>query len=182
MPFSIASNYIATSAQLGFGVAEKLAETVVSGAAVDYVEFTGLLGNTDRVYWLHLQIINNYAGACSYNITYNAESTITNYYEQQITATSTTVSGARVNAPQVLAVSAQNDCGYAEFVIVRDGGGYFRAQQSGQYGSAAGVVALFRTIAGVNTTAEIIKLRIDATQAGGIGIGSVITLLRGRSK
>lgn len=70
---------------------------VVSGAAATNLSISGLDLDADQRYFILVTLKNATASGANINFFYNADTTATNYDEQRIAASSTTLSGFRAN-------------------------------------------------------------------------------------
>ena len=149
------------------------------GSAVDYVDFTGLDGNTDKFYELFLTITNPEAAA-SFFLFVNGDTTVTNYYEQYLDANGTTVVAGRSNDPTV-AYAAIGERTMARVTITRDPDGYFKYLCLMSYKTGSAVILQSRAGSKTGTVANITSLRVASSVAGAIGVGSNLLLCKPRT-
>lgn len=163
----------------GVGDWQVIAEVNVAETC-DYVEFTGLDLNTDKVYILFVNIHNVYAGNPTIYLFREADYTATNYYTQYIYADGAALSAGRVNVPSLLYIPQGEALAGVAF-IYRDTDGYMQAQAFGMRGRAATVRQENKYISSSNTTPNITSLRAQGDVAAAIGAGSYLLLCRPRS-
>jgi hypothetical protein len=104
----IADNSV-TGAKLGTGTLKFIAEGVVAGAAVTTISFTGLNLDTDKMYFIVLNIKNAGAGNRVLSMYMNADTTATNYYVQWLDANGAGVASGRANDARIMDVIASTD-------------------------------------------------------------------------
>jgi len=158
---------------------EKISE-VIPGSAVDYVDFTGLDINTDKVYILLVNIKNGTAGWINVRLHREGDYTDTNYYTQYLTADGGVISAGRLNEARLLGMPV-SDALTAVAFIMRDPDGYMQVNILNLRERASSVVMENRCISSNNTTTNITSLRVSSSATGGIGANSVLMLCRPRS-
>jgi len=149
-------------------------ERILDANATD-IDFDGLAINTDRFYHLLCSIHNPQASYSDYRLFANTDYTLTNYYNQYIYASGTTVSANRQNAPTVgwADTITQN---LISLIITKDPQNHLRALSSINRAAPASVAITSRALASLTTFANITKLRISASLANAIGAGSIFHL------
>ena len=146
----------------------------------DYVEWTGLDINRDGAYIILADIKNPTESGASCHIYINGNMTDTNYYNQYIEANGTSIIGGRGNNPGGPYVPAGSEC-FAVIWVMRDPTGHARTLRLMSWNTPDAVRLTVGTDVTVFTVSNITSIRIQTTQAGGIGAGSRFILCRVKS-
>lgn len=110
----------------------------VSGSAVTSFSISGLDLAADECYELHCKFDNATGSSASISMTYNADTTATNYYRQGVTNNSTTVTSSRGNDALIATMDASEPAN-AVIRIKLDADGQPRATSHTNYGAAASI-------------------------------------------
>lgn len=110
----------------------------VSGSAVTSFSISGLDLAADECYELHCKFDNATGSSASISMTYNADTTATNYYRQGVTNNSTTVTSSRGNDALIATMDASEPAN-AVIRIKLDADGRPRATSHTNYGAAASI-------------------------------------------
>lgn len=155
-----------------------IADIIVSTATTS-VDITGLSIDKGSEYMLVGTLVAHSSGGenfpiyCDQNGTLNT--TLTNYYSQVLQASSTTVVGARINAPYIVDLNASQN----GFVIVNlklTNNGYFVVQSNGtQLIGGSSILIRNQYNTSTFTTNSITTLRIGN---GNVGVGSRFQLIK----
>lgn len=156
-----------------------LAELEVE-ADCDYVDFTGLDGDTDKAYIIFCLLDNASGISSEYYIFVNQDYTHSNYYRQWLYASGAAIGASRINNPN-FAFAETPGCCLARLEITRDPDYYFRAQSHIVYNIPTSLTISLYAVMKTAMISNITSLRIAAEHANGIGIGSRFTLCRPRS-
>ncbi|RLE36892.1 hypothetical protein DRJ17_07710, partial [Candidatus Woesearchaeota archaeon] len=146
----------------------------------DYVEWTGLDINRDGAYIILADIKNPTESGAGCRIYINGNMTDTNYYNQYIEANGTSIIGGRGNNPGGPYVPAGSEC-FAVIWVMRDPTGHARTLRLMSWNTPDAVRLTVGTDVTVFTVSNITSIRIQTTQAGGIGAGSRFILCRVKS-
>jgi len=167
--------------KLNFGTWEKIAE-VVTASSVSYVDFNSLDINTDKFYVLMLTIVNYYSGDNFYNIYFNGDVIPSNYYDEFLQASGTTVSAGSGNYAYFMEYVPTGKELFVILFITRDPSGYGRWLTLGGYDAPTS--RKIRQYTGVtkSTVSNITSIRISANYSSGIGTGSKLLLFKVRTK
>jgi len=158
---------------------EKISE-VIPGSDVDYVDFTGLDINTDKVYVLFLDI-KNASGSMTSTILYReGDYTESNYYVQYLNADGSTLTAARANLARLGLLYSGNSQAFIAWVF-RDPDGYMHAFSFSDYDRASAIKITQRFLNSNNTTSNVTSLRVTASVAKTIGAGSILILCKPRT-
>lgn len=149
------------------------------------VTFSGLDGDTDEEYELRCRIVNGYSGSCYNYITFNSDTTAGNYGNQRFRGYSTVVAADR-NTSAVTNWFLGNNSLLGQIVhnivTIFAKSGYIRTGIL-EYTNYIGAnkepeeVGLLACVWN-NSADNITQIVINASQTGGIGVGSVIELYR----
>ena len=172
-----ATNAILTGSrfQLYKLVAEKVADIIVPSNTTS-VDITGLdIGKGNEYY---LASDTTASADCTFYLTPNGNDTLTNYYNQLLVATGTTVAGSRTNSP-VLVSNNPSEKSLGHINIKLTNSGYYVAQNSITRGYGGSGVQLTK----INTTStatmsSITSLKATASTTNGIGANSRFTLYK----
>lgn len=110
----------------------------VSGSAVTSFSISGLDLAADECYELHCKFDNATGSSAGISMTYNADTTATNYYRQGVTNNSTTVTSSRGNDALIATMDASEPAN-AVIRIKLDADGRPRATSHTNYGAAASI-------------------------------------------
>ena len=158
------------------GAFEKVADVRVTSDVSSVLVADGLDLDRDVLYQLIMILKNPLTVANAYRLCLNGDTTWTNYYFQHCEATGTIVAASRVNDAEVAYANA-GTCTLSIVTIVRTPDGYPRWVVHQSKHSISGVVD--QTYAGGRNVAENVKrIELHSANAGGIGAGSRIILLR----
>lgn len=159
-------------------VATKVADTTVTGSAVTSVDFTGLSIDKGSEYMLVSDANNAAASGTSYNILANNNTTLTNYYHQNIRASGTYIEVIRLNSSGIYgALTNLKTSGLTNIKLTNNG--YF-VYQSNSVRFYGGSTVELHNIEGTSTftSTSITQLTVSAETALGIGIGSRFQLYK----
>jgi len=156
-----------------------LAEVEVASDC-DYVDFTGLDINRDWEYYLDIIIKNPTGSGCTYYLFVEGDYTITNYYQERVRATDTSLDSARVNTSTCGYISPGHG-GLFNIKIAKDPDGYFRFTSVNNRRVSSSQELLIRAGSKTAPVSNITSLRVSADISGGIGAGSRFILARPRS-
>lgn len=164
------------------GAWERIYSNTLSSAATS-VTISGLTGNTDQVYRVVVRPVGGSATATNYQITMNSD-TGSNYGRQVLAGYTTTVYAVR-DAQAYISLNhvESNIQGHTQLndILMYAKSGYERTALVNSLEKENGTSINTTVIAGhswSNTADEITQIVITASQASGIGIGSVIELYR----
>jgi len=169
---------IAEAVNVAANVMEKVAEVEVSSDC-DYVEFTGLDGNSAWFYILLATAKNATSSAYDLYLYVNGDTDNTHYYTQQLRANDTSISGTRINCPTV-AVLGENEGCLFEVKITKDPNDYFRFFSNVSRFTGSSVEEMIRSGTKTSTITNITSLRIQAQNANAIAAGSKFILFKAR--
>jgi hypothetical protein len=158
---------------------QKIAE-VVAPSNCDYVDFTSLDINTDKLYLLFANVRNSTAGVLVLSLFRNGDYTVTNYYVQYLLVTGAVISGGRGNTAGFVGMTTATSAAILLY-ITKDIDGYLRARCSINREPPSTInwqdVALASNVVAANIT----SLRISADVSGGIKTGSTLLLCKPRT-
>jgi len=177
-PSTNTDSEIADAVNVAANVMEKIAEVEVS-SDTDYVEFTGLDGNSAWFYVLFASIKNPTSNNSEYYLFVNEDTTTTNYYTQSIYANGTTIATTNVNLPRLGHCTSGKSL-IANVTISKDAADYFRAISLCNRESPTNLYPHLNFIAKSATITNITSLRIQAETASAIGAGSKFILFKVR--
>ena len=151
---------------VGAGLYLQTSHTITGSAAQDY-EFSGLTG--DYTYVLIVDSNNNAVGASAYYIYLNQDTTATNYYSQiGVAATS--------NNALICSANAGTDI-FAELKIRKSISD--TASVIGQCATSGSSLDNYSTsVFKTTATTDITHIKISASQATGLGVGTKLLLYR----
>jgi hypothetical protein len=153
---------------------KKVAEVSVT-SAVTQITITGLDINADKFYLMLLWLKNPTAAAVTYKLYFEGDLTDANYYTQVLYATGTTVGGSRDNSPNLIYINA-GYCGIAFVYIFRDVDGVPRFTCDHSHEPASSIFQEHKYCAKTAAVANITRLDLVASAAGGIGAGSKLII------
>ena len=158
-------------------VAEKVADIIVATATTS-VDITGLNIDKNSEYMLVSDLNNTTASDSGYPFCVNNNVTSTNYSKQDIYGDSTSVVGARSNANMTIWTTASTKA-FVMTNIKLTNSGYVILQQNSniRYG-ASNMFLLNSCVTSTFTATSITSLKITASVANAIGIGSRFTLYK----
>ena len=165
------------------GAWERIYDSTLSSAATT-VTISDLEGDTDVIYRLILRLKNDNASASLYNIRYNNDSG-SNYGKQYLTGVASVAAAGRqtANTAQlVMTITAldQNFLAFSDNLMYAKSG-YERTVLSETTEDVNGTTVNTIALNGgswSNTADEITSIVVSASQADGLGVGSVIELYR----
>jgi len=169
---------IAEAVNVAANVIEKIAEVEVSSDC-DYVEFTGLDGNSAWFYVLFAVFKNPTANDLRYKIYVNGDTADSNYYTQETHADGSSDSYVRLNGPSI-AFGYDGENSFCHVIITKDPAGYFRWISENNYREGSAISANRDLGCKINTIDNITSLRVYASTTGGIGAGSKLILFKAR--
>lgn len=108
---------------------------------------------------------------------FNNDTTLTNYYNQALTANSTTVSGSRTNNPAILNLQ-QNESSFGVVKIMQNASGFGLAQCTTNRVDGSGVQLAVRTMSTSATISNITRIDVTHQDTNGLGSGSIFRLYR----
>jgi hypothetical protein len=156
-----------------------VAEVTLSTNA-QYVDFTGLDINTDKMYWLFINTKNTTGSSYGLYLYREGDYTASNYYSQALFARGATVSADAWNAPRILTLTANDDLA-AYLTIFRSLRGYMIAFSRTSYSDVTSPYIALWTVTSTNTTTNITSLRIYSAGANPIESGSMFILCKPRT-
>ena len=152
-----------------------VADITVS-ADCDYVDFTGLDGDSAGAYILYMTIVNPTAANEAIDCYANGDYTAADYYSQLLSAYNTTVAASRYNDPRISTVDT-SERAFIKVTAMRGASNYFRfISEANRYTGSAQQLSLFDG-SSTGTITNITSLRIAAA-TGGIGVGSRLILTK----
>lgn len=158
----------------GGGAWTLLDEQTVTGAAATSISLTGLDLSAYRSFRLEFSLKNATAGAVTFGVYFNGDTTATNYYRQGVAAVGSVISAVPGNDGLIVGISANSNV-VGGFDIANDVDG--RPVMSGvlQYGdiSAPSHRSMSRTWV---TAANLTQIDIVAAVASALAIGSTVRL------
>ena len=169
---------IAEAVNVAANVIEKVAEVEVSSDC-DYVEFTGLDGNSAWFYILFFTIKNSSGSDTGYRTYVNGDTENTNYYVQNIIGNGSSISSARGNSAEIGYVAAGERLSI-EATITKDPDGYFRVYSKQNRYIGSNVQVDIRAVCKTATITNITSLRVQSSVADAIGAGSKFILFKAR--
>jgi hypothetical protein len=152
-----------------------LLSTIDVDSNTTYVEWTGLDINTHRRYRITAHIKEGSGVAGYYYIYFNGDTTNTNYYREQVSGDSTTVTGGRANDPMISYINASTRSLIEVTVGITDGYPCYLARV---YRGSNTISPITDMISGnkTATVANMTSIRITAGQTNGIAAGSKFEL------
>jgi len=158
------------------GVWEVLADVTLTVDS-DFVDFTGLDINADGAYRLIGSIRNPTASETEVKLYVNADYTDTNYYNQLVGGSGTTVYASRTNSARVFNIFAgQNHI--IDILIVLSPGGLTIADSIGNRGDGGSMIIWAVVYQHVVAQANVTQMRLAATVSGALGANSRFILAR----
>jgi len=164
-----------TSSKLGFGTWEKVADTVIAGAAVTSIDFSGLDLDAAKAYMITVRITNTATGAAGLNMFFNDDTTQAHYYEQSIYASGAVVASYRGNDASVAYLDPGNE--NTAVITIARGVGKVKSCVKGSNREQAAI----ETNDYINcwvTEANVTRITFTASAANTIGIGSRIMIFK----
>ena len=155
---------------------EVLAEVEVT-SDVDYVEFTGLDINSDKVYVMFMSMKNPLSVNTAYMLFVEGDTDPANYSRMNMYGTGTSAGSDSQSDSEIGAANAGED-NIIFCVVMRDPDGYMRALSVWSRGTTSPGVIAVHTVQKTATVTNITSIRIASTEAGGIGAGSKFILAR----
>ena len=150
---------------------------ITVSTACDYVDFTGLDGNSAIEYRLSMVLQNNGSGYTNHRIFINADYNITDYYRQNLLADDTTISGGRANDNNISYVNS-GSVTRIDGTITIDSGNYVDwIESERRYRGSSLSLLEFRVITTFTVT-NLTSIRIGSSIANGIGVGSRLILTK----
>lgn len=169
-----------SKAMLTFGTWELIAE-VTATSSIDYVDFTGLDINSDKMYVLLLSLTNPYGTGTDYYLLVEGDTNIANYYVQGLGADGTTITSGRSNSAYVTCAPG-NERTVTVVFLGKDPANYSRAFSLCNRRTGGNVdINIFAQTHAVQTS-NITSVRIIGSNSNGIGANSYIALFRVRTK
>jgi hypothetical protein len=156
-----------------------VSEVVLSSAA-QYVDFTNLDINTDKMYKLFIRTKNATATGGGLELFREGDNTLTNYWSQAFGASGSTFDSALLNEPRLVTFSAGLD-GFLDISIFRSLNGYMQAYSIPWYGSSTNPHICNWLLSSTNTTTNITSLRVYSTVAASLAANSVFVLCKPRT-
>lgn len=158
-------------------VATKVSDIII-GSAVTNIDITGLEIYKNSEYMLVSDISNSSATDASYRLLINGNTTVTNYYMQYLSSSSTSTSSGRANYPEF----SWSPSGYRSSALTRlklSNSGYFTAfsEITRKYNSTT-LEIQSEILSSTFTSTNITQIRISSTITNGIGIGSRFQLYK----
>lgn len=171
-----------TDTMLNFGTWKFVSEASPS-TNVDYVEFTGLDVNSDKMYVLLVNLKNPLGSSCWYNIFVEGDTTATNYYSQHLSVSGTSIAATRYNSPYIAGIGSGADAEASLVIfITKDADGRFRSMTLLNRHAPSGVDLGMSVQVKVAAISNLATIRIAAESAGGISTGSYFALFKVRTK
>jgi len=160
-------------------VDSKIVGEIEVSSNCDYVEFTGLDGNSAWFYELLCSFKNPTGSGSQMYIYVNGHTTDTDYYRQWLYANGTDITADRDTAPGLTTVHA-GKCMFVEGKITKDKDGRFRIVFTQNRDNPSEINISLLTIISNFTIDNITSLKIQAAVSGAIGAGSKFILLKVR--
>lgn len=155
-----------------------LASYTVTGSAVTSIDFSGLDINTHKSYRVEIDWFNASAGNTRMEMFVNGDMTTTNYYEQTMTASSSTIGGGRYNDAGICySPSTGNLVKAIVFVGLVLGYPHSNSFSAENVGSTMQIE--MKGHSKTTTVANITQLTFTTVAASAIGVGSKIRIYRG---
>ena len=154
-----------------------LADITVSGSAVTQVDISGLnIGKGEEI--VLIADINSVSADNEIYITVNGNTTITNYWHQRLYADGTSVGGTRANMPLLIGL-LNNTSGIINANLKLTNNGYF-TWQSHTIRNYKATTMFLQEYYGTSTftLVSISSLRINSSNANGLGVGSRFQLYK----
>ena len=150
----------------------------VVGAAQTFIDIDGLDINTHKSYRIEMELLNNTATGASISLFINDDNVATNYYSQYLSANGATRDSDRFNAADISYLDASNIVA-CDFLLQRNIDGHCTTKANNARGGATNL-SLYQ-LAWDKTAAEsnITKIRLSASVANAIKIGSKLRIYRG---
>jgi len=168
---------VGTRIQL-YKVAEKVDEVIVAGSAVTQVDFTGLDIGKDNEYLLVSDWYNPTGSTANCTLYINDDTTLTNYWQQQLLANGTSVASGRANASYYSFVGAGTRTLTISKIKLANSG-YFNAQSTSAFKYGGSSIYIDKNYhSKTATVTSITKLNITSTVASQIGINSQFELYK----
>jgi len=155
-----------------------LAEYEVTGSAVRSIDFSGLDINTHKSYMVEIDLINATATNGYVYCFINNDTVITNYYNQETTASAMALTGTRTNNPSIVYLDASSASSVSGNIF-RNYNGNVTALSIGRRLLSATTVQASSTIQKTATVTNITQLTFTSQVASAIGVGSKIRIYRG---
>lgn len=146
-----------------------LGTTTVAGAAATTITVSGLDLSAYASLTVFAKLKNATGSATEVHLTYNADTTATNYHSQRTAHTSTTAA-VIVNSPYVITLSASAFLDFSG-VIMADVDGYPRASLQGIDGVTTGITTRLGSHLWLSN-ANVTSLTLTSSVASALAIGS----------
>lgn len=153
-----------------------VAEYVVSGSAVTNIDISGLDLSTDGTYYIECAFKNATASTSSLSLYFNGDNTATNYYREVLTANSTGLTSSRSNDGFFAVLDASSHTTVHGFLRL-DAETRPRGKFDTVRGDPSGII-LQNFVHTRTTTGNVTSLRVSASVASSIDVGSFIRIYR----
>lgn len=156
---------------------ELLADYTVTGSVLGSYTFAGVNLSFDEECVLVCTMLNSQVTGSSYYLFANGNSTTTNYYNQLLTASSTSMTGSRVNDSSFTYTLSENRA-FSITKIKLTNNGYFVFQSEVERTFGGMLDLLQYNGSSTFTIPQITSITIWSATSGAIGIGSRFQLYR----
>lgn len=172
---SILSNMVKRDPAIAWSVVE---EKILSANATS-VQFSNVNLERDGSYILLVNAINNYNGTLGVSLEVNGDTTSGNYYTQNLTANSSTVSSARTNDHTITQALALDDPICIFIHISKLTSNYAHTYCRSNSGSGSSIKIWVGAWVHSGDTTNVTSIEIVGNQANCFKAGSKFTLLKG---
>ena len=154
-----------------------LAEYTVTGSAVTSIDFSGLDINTHKSYRVEIELGNATVTTYYLHVYINNDTTVANYWSQELNASSTAIGGQRNQNPTIAVCEPSSvvisNCLVEQYFSGMPG---VKSQNIRNYGSAV-YISLY-SVSKSSTITSINRLTFTSTVANSISVGSTIRIYR----
>ena len=151
---------------------------ILVSSACDYVEWTNLDINTDKLYRIIGTIKNVSTSAISLACYYESDYTDTDYYTERMYASGSNVGTINSNNGTISIISANNDGMFKAQIKLTPSGYSMCTSQSGAGNGSNDRIDICTQVLTITQT-NITQIRLSSNKAGGIGVNSWFRLIKG---
>jgi len=163
----------------GGGALQFMGESVVTGSASTTLTISGLDLDSDEHYLVELKLQNAGSSLMTLRLTYNADTTVTNYWYQATGANNGSVYGGRSNDPHIGEILASSGSTFtATANLMRNAAGRVNFEGSIAQGDLSVARNFLINHSWVTTGVNVTSLTLTTTVAGGLAVGSRIRIWR----
>ena len=160
------------------GYLELIEDIEVTGSSVTSVQFSGFTATKEDTLVLVSDINNTSANGSLVRIYANNNQVATNYWKQELYATSTTVGGGRENSATVgLASTLKKTFILTNIKLTNDGYVTYQLGETRTYGTSLPLL-VDAVVSSTFTATSITQLDVNCNQTNAIGIGSRFQLYK----